>query len=118
MGAVGVLAFVRHVIFHRSDAIRLGWSVDHPEWQLEVGFANLAFGLPALFMATISPSYPAFFVLLAAYGLYLAQAAILHGIGYIKKRPQPLKKPILSVMATGIFAVMLGIFAGHALNQQ
>ena len=90
VGAVGLLAFVRHVIFHRSDAIRLGWPVDHPEWQLEVGFANLALGLPALFIATVSPSYPAFFVLLAAYGLYLAQAAILHGIGYIKKRPQPL----------------------------
>jgi len=57
-------------------------------------------------------------VLLAAYGLYLAQAAILHGIDYMKKRPQPLKKLLLSVMATGTFAVMLGIFAGHALRQQ
>lgn len=117
VGAVGLLAFIRHVIFHRSDAIRLGWPVDQPEWQLEVGFANLAFGLPAFFVAFFSPSNPAFFVLLAAYGLYLAQAAILHGIGYVKKRPQPLKKLISSVMATGTFAVMLGIFAGHALIQ-
>ena len=44
VGIVGILAFVRHVIFHKSDAKRLGWETDRPDWIYEVGFANLAFG--------------------------------------------------------------------------
>jgi len=38
VGIVGVLAFVRHVVFHKSDAARLGWETDRPDWMFEVGF--------------------------------------------------------------------------------
>jgi len=48
VGVVGVLAFVRHVIFHKSDAERLGWETDRPDWMYEVGFANLAFAVIAI----------------------------------------------------------------------
>ena len=78
VGVVGVLAFLRHVVFHRADAARMGWQTDRPDWQFEVGFANLAFGIPGLLVALFLPSYPAFFVLLLGYALYLAQAAALH----------------------------------------
>ncbi|MBK6680706.1 MAG: hypothetical protein IPG53_12075 [Ignavibacteriales bacterium] len=44
-GVVGILAFIRHVVFHKSDALRLGWEADRPDWMFEVGFANLAFGV-------------------------------------------------------------------------
>src|ERR671913_181033 len=43
VGLVGLLAFVRHFVFHESDAKRLGWESGKPEFQYEVGFANLAF---------------------------------------------------------------------------
>ena len=45
VGVVGIMAFLRHVVFHREDAARMGWQTDRPDWQFEVGFANLAFGL-------------------------------------------------------------------------
>src|SRR3712207_3871437 len=47
VGLVGLLAFVRHFVFHKSDAMRLGWESTRPEFQYEVGFANLAFALVA-----------------------------------------------------------------------
>jgi hypothetical protein len=49
VGFVGLLAFVRHFIFHKSDAKRLGWESTRPEFQYEVGFANLGFALVAFF---------------------------------------------------------------------
>jgi hypothetical protein len=36
------------MVFHPSDAKRLGWETDRPEWIMEMGFATLAFGLAAL----------------------------------------------------------------------
>jgi len=42
-GLIGLLAFLRHFVFHDSDAKRLGWESGSPEFQYEVGFANLAF---------------------------------------------------------------------------
>ena len=47
VGLVGLLAFVRHFVFHESDAKRLGWESSRPQFQYEVGFANLAFALVA-----------------------------------------------------------------------
>jgi hypothetical protein len=115
VGIVGVLAFLRHVPFHRSDAARLGWETDRPDWQFEVGFANLAFGLPALFIALLFPSYPAFFVLLASYSLYLGQAAALHCYRYLTDQHRSPARLWRSVVGTGLFAAMLGVFAFRAL---
>lgn len=116
VGVVGVLAFLRHVPFHRADAERLGWQTDRPDWQLEVGFANLALGLPALFAALFRPTYPAFFVLLAAYSLYLGQAAALHLYRYLTDGERSRARLWRSVVGTGLFAVMLGVFAFQALR--
>lgn len=49
VGLVGVVSFLRHVVFARSDAARMGWGDEGASnFQLEVGFANLAVGLVAL----------------------------------------------------------------------
>jgi hypothetical protein len=40
VGMVGLLAFVRHFLFHERDAKRLGWESNRAEFQYEVGFAN------------------------------------------------------------------------------
>ena len=49
VGVVGVLSFLRHAVFHRSDARRMGWDYGkRNDFQLEVGFANLAWGLCGL----------------------------------------------------------------------
>jgi hypothetical protein len=47
--ATGVLSFFRHSIFHRSDAVRGGWNYGtRNNFQIEVGLANLAWGIYAL----------------------------------------------------------------------
>lgn len=47
--ATGILSFIRHAIFNRSDAVRGGWNYGvRNNFQIEVGLANLAWGLFAL----------------------------------------------------------------------
>ena len=78
VGLVGLLAFVRHFLFHQSDAKRLGWESNRSEFQYEVGFANLAFALVA-FMAYFGGwAVAAQVAVVLGYGLYLLQAALLH----------------------------------------
>jgi hypothetical protein len=45
VGIVGILSFFRHSVFYLSDQVRMGWKQEHPEFQLEVGYANLAIGI-------------------------------------------------------------------------
>ena len=114
VGVVGVLAFLRHVVFHRADAARMGWQTERPDWQFEVGFANLAFGLPGLLVALWLPSYPAFFVLLLAYALYLGQAAALHLYRYLTDETRSPARLWRSVIGTALFAVLMLVFAWRA----
>jgi hypothetical protein len=114
VGVVGILAFLRHVVFHRADAARMGWQTERPDWQFEVGFANLAFGLPGLLVALFLPSYPAFFVLLLGYALYLAQAAALHLTRYLTDAKRDPARLWRSVVGTALFAVLMLVFAWRA----
>ena len=74
----GVLAFVRHFVFHESDAKRLGWESTGPEFQYEVGFANLAFALVAFLAYFGGWAVAAQVAVVLGYGVYLLQAALLH----------------------------------------
>jgi hypothetical protein len=78
VGLVGLLAFVRHFVFHESDARRLGWESTRPEFQYEVGFANLAFALVAFLAYFGRWGVGAQVAAVLGYGLYLLQAALLH----------------------------------------
>jgi hypothetical protein len=78
VGLVGLLAFVRHFLFHESDAKRLEWESIRPEFQYEVGFANLAFALVAFLAYFGGWSVAAQVAVVLGYGLYLLQAALLH----------------------------------------
>lgn len=115
VGVVGLLAFVRHVFFHRSDAERLGWQTDRPDWAFEVGFANLAFGLMG-FLAGLGArdtTAPAFVLL--GYSLYLFQAALLHLYRYFTDAQRSHARLWRSVLATFLYVGMMTFFAMHAL---
>ena len=116
VGVIGIMAFLRHVVFHREDAARMGWQTDRPDWQFEVGFANLAFGLPGLLVAIWLQSYPAFFVLLLCYSLYLAQAAVLHFYRYLTDGNRSAARLWRSVIGTSLFAALMLVFAYRALQ--
>lgn len=116
VGVVGIMAFLRHVVFHRADAARMGWQTDRPDWQFEVGFANLAFAVPAVLVVLWLPSYPAFFVLLLGYALYLAQAAALHLYRYLTDEHRSAARLWRSVVGTALFAVLMLVFAWRAFE--
>ena len=78
VGLIGLLAFLRHFIFHESDAKRLGWESGRPEFQYEVGFANLAFALVAFWAYFGGWGVGAQAAVVLGFGLYLLQAALLH----------------------------------------
>src|ERR687889_2811379 len=78
VGLVGLLAFFRHFVFHESDAKRLGWESGSPEFQYEVGFANLAFALVAFLGYFGGWGLGALVAVVFGFGLYLLQAALLH----------------------------------------
>lgn len=82
VGIVGVLSFVRHVVFYKSDMKRLGWITEKPDWMFEVGFANLAFGLMGLIAFFADTGKNSLILALAGYAIYLLQAGILHGYRY------------------------------------
>ncbi len=79
VGLIGVVSFLRHVVFARSDAARMGWGDEAASnFQLEVGFANLAVGLTALLAWAGGWGAAAEAAVTLVFGLYLLQAALLH----------------------------------------
>ena len=79
VGGVGLLSFVRHAVFHRSDALRMGWDYgERNDFQLEVGFANLAWGAVAITGVYQRWDNQALGALALVVGIYMLQAAVLH----------------------------------------
>jgi hypothetical protein len=115
VGIVGVLAFIRHVIFHESDAKRLGWETKRPDWMFEVGFANLAFGFMGFLSVLAAWGMHAQVVVLLGYALYLLQAACLHGYRYFTDEKRSPARLWRSCIATLLYAGMMAFFAFGAL---
>lgn len=115
VGIVGVLAFIRHVIFHKSDARRLGWETDRPDWMFEVGFANLAFGLMGIAAVFYFNSIQIHTVVLFGYAIYLLQAALLHGYRYFTDTKRSPARLWRSCISTLVYAGMLIYFAVNSL---
>jgi hypothetical protein len=78
VGIVGLLSFTGHLIFHKSDARRLGWESSTPYYQYEVGFAHLSFALIALFTYFGNWGLAAKSLTVLGYTLYLLQVGILY----------------------------------------
>jgi hypothetical protein len=78
VGIVGLFSFAGHLIFHRSDARRLGWESDKPYYQYEVGFAHLAFALIAFFTYFGNWGFAAKILTVLGYTIYLLQIGILY----------------------------------------
>ena len=118
VGAVGVISFVRHSVYFTSDQVRMGWHQDHPGFQLEVGYANLAIGIWALVAAVLSWGLVCG-VMLATYGTYLLCALLLH-LSQARARddlhdPALRTRAIRSAISTGFFVLALFGFAIVAL---
>jgi hypothetical protein len=111
VGIVGVLAFVRHFIFHKSDAKRLGWETERPEFGYEVGFANMAFAVIALWSGLQNHSKQTQSVIVIGYAIYLLQAGLLHGYLYLTDGKKSAARLWRSCLATLLFAGMMSFLA-------
>ena len=112
---IGILSFFSHVVFHKADAKRLGWESERPDWQFEVGFANLAIGLVALLAYLLAWNILAKSSIILIYGIYLFQAAILHAIRAIQKHEDDVQHLFMSVFSAIAFSAFLIFFAIFAL---
>jgi hypothetical protein len=55
VGVTGILSFVRHAVFNRADAIHGGWDYGVTnKFQIEVGLANLAWGVFAILAVVLN----------------------------------------------------------------
>jgi len=114
VGIVGLLSFLRHSVFYRSDQARMGWIQDRPEFQFEVGYANLAIGLIALAAAGLNWGPLACGISLLTYGTYLLCALLLHvyeAVCVVEIRGRATK----SAINTAFFVAALCIFGFLAL---
>jgi hypothetical protein len=75
VGAVGVVAFLSHVVFARADARRLHWPVGG--FQYEVGFANLAFAIVAILAVALEWGAAAQAAIVIGFAIYLLQGGLL-----------------------------------------
>ena len=120
VGVVGFLSFLRHSVFYKSDQIRMGWRQDRPEFQLEVGYANLAIGLWAFIAAALNWGTLACGLALVIYGTYLLCALFIH----VREAnsfedlhtPAHRQRVVRSVMTTVLFVVVLLGFGFIALG--
>lgn len=111
VGINGTLAFIRHVIFHKSDAERLGWKTDRPDWMFEVGFANLAFAVAAFISIFVRDGARSQAIITAGFAVYLLQAAILHGYRYFTDDTRSAGRLWRSFILTLLFSGMMLFFA-------
>ena len=116
VGLVGLLAFVRHFVFHESDAKRLGWESTGAEFQYEVGFANLAFALVAFLVYFGGWSAAAQVAVVLGYGLYLLQAALLHTWQSVRGEGR-LRRLLQSALPALVFSLLMIYLAVNAMIQ-
>lgn len=119
VGVVGTLSFLRHSVYYKSDQARMGWTQEHPEFQLEVGYANLAIGIGAFAASVLNWGSLACGITLFIYGTYLFCALLLHLSQAIAvddlHHPGQRQRAMRSTVSTGFFVAVLYIFAVLAM---
>lgn len=104
VGVSGVLSWVRHSIFHASDAARMGWGIGRRNnFQIEVGLANLAWGLVAILAVALRWGLRAEAASLLVFGFYLGAVSIMLVATPSRDRTRPWGQ----VVAMGAYAVTL-----------
>jgi hypothetical protein len=112
-GLMGIVSFVRHSIFHRSDAARMKWDLGRRnDFQIEVGLANLAWGLFALVSVLWGWGTAAQATATGIFGLYLASASTLV---FSASREPGQRRSLGPAISTAVIGLLLLAFAIAAL---
>jgi hypothetical protein len=108
VGVVGIVSFFRHAVFHRADAVRMGWDQgERNNFQIEVGLANLGWGVVAVVAAAWRWPLAAQAAIMLVFAVYMLGAAILHAT--------ELPMRVGRTLATASFAVCLIVLSLAAL---
>jgi hypothetical protein len=116
VGGGGILSFVRHSILHESDAARMGWGIGRRNnFQIEVGLANLAWGLLAVLAVVLGWGLAAEAACFLVFGLYLGAVTVM----LVTTPPSQRTRPWRQAAVMGLFAAMLLVigFWGMAAAQ-
>jgi len=104
VGGGGLLSFVRHALFHRADQQRIGWTSAHTNpFQIEVGLANLAWGLYAVAAFAFGWGLAAQSAGFLVFGLYMAAVAIYE----VVNAGGPNRRPWAQVIPSAAFGLLL-----------
>lgn len=105
VGLTGILSFVRHSIFHRSDAARMGWDLGRRNnFQIEVGLANLAWGLAAVAAVALGWGMRAEATTFIVFGFYLLAVMVMQVFA-----PEGEGRPLGPMIGLGSFGMLLTI---------
>lgn len=105
----GVLSFIRHAIYNRSDAVNGGWDYgQRNNFQIEVGLANLAWGVFALLTVVFDWGLVAMSSSFLISGLYFALVAV-----FVIVTPDARQRkigPIIGISVWGAMMIVMGAF--------
>lgn len=109
--ATGVLSFIRHAIFNRSDAVNGGWDYgQRNNFQIEVGLANLAWGVFALLAVVLDWGLAAVSASFLISGLYFAFVAI-----FVIVTPDTRQRKIGGIIGISVWAAMMIVMGGFGM---
>lgn len=114
VGGGGLLSFVRHALFHRADAARMGWTSERTNaFQVEVGLANLAWGAYAVFAVLLGWGLAAESAGFLVFGLYMAAVAVFEVLNAGGENRRPWSQVIPSA-AFGMLLLAVGLTGMNA----
>ena len=100
VGGGGWLSFVRHSLFHRSDAVRSGWDFGRTNnFQIEVGLANLAWGTLGILAVIANWGLAVEAASFLVFGFYIASVALMLAPSLAGAEP----RSWISTLVTGAF---------------
>ena len=107
----GVLSFVRHAIYNRSDAVNGGWDYgQRNNFQIEVGLANLAWGVFALLTVLFDWGLVAMSSSFLISGLYFAFVAV-----FVIVTPDARQRKIGPIIGISVWGAMMIVMGGFGL---
>ena len=113
VGVAGVLSYVRHSIMHRGDAARMGWDMGRTNpFQIEVGLANLAWGILAIVAVALSWGLAVYSACFLVFGFYMAGVTGFKALWASKGHPEEWR----AVVPAGVFAALLIVIGAGGMS--
>lgn len=117
VGVAGFLSFLRHSVFHRSDAVRMGWDTgQRNNFQIEVGLANLAWAVLAVLAVVLNWGLAAQAASFLVFGFYLVFVGIMMATAPRDAQARPWG-PMISLGLFGVALCVVGFLGMTAVTR-